>query len=200
MFDFVKPGGIIGVSGKCALSRAIQIGTLSLPNIGPLGRWGWAGTSHVGIVCPVYGEMLVYESTSLSRVPCVRTAREGPVGVQAHFIGDIVEAGGDVRYYPLQRELYIHEVDRLLEFLESCLGHGYDAVGARKTAGGFVSYSISKMFGKDPPGIMFCSELNAAALQAVGVLQTRNPAAWNPNFLIRFLYKKGIIGKGILLS
>ena len=200
MFDFFKPGGIIGVSGKCAMSRAIQIGTLSLPNIGPLGRWGWAGTSHVGIVCPVFGEMIVYESTSFSRSPCVRTGRENPLGVQAHYISDIVEADGDVRYYPLERELYTHEVDRLSEFLESCLGRGYDTAGAGKTAGGLVSYFISKMFGKDRPEVMFCSELNAAALRAVGVLQTHNPAAWNPNFLIRFLYKEGVIGKGILLS
>ena len=200
MFDFIKPGGIIGVSGKCAMSRAIQVGTLSLPNIGPLGKWGWSGTSHVGIACPVFGEMLVYESTSFSRSACVRTGREDPVGVQAHHVSDIVEAGGDVRYYPLQRELYDHEVDRLSEFLEECLGHGYDTVGAGKTAGGLVSYFISKMFGKDRPSIMFCSELDVAALRAVGVVQTKNPAAWNPNFLIRFLLKEGIIGKGILLS
>ena len=200
MFDFIRPGGIIGVSGKCAMSRAIQLGTYSLPNIGPLGRWGWAGTSHVGIIAPVFGEMLVYESTSFSRTPCVRTGRESPVGVQAHTVSDIVEADGDVRYYPLQRELFDHEVDRLLEFLESCLGQGYDTVSAGKTAGGVVSYFISKMFSKDRPEVMFCSELDAAALQAIGVLQTKNPAAWNPNFLLRFLHRKGVIGKGIRLS
>ena len=204
MFDFIRPGGIIGVSGKCAMSRAIQVGTLSLPNIGPLGRWGLAGTSHVGIVCPVFAEggvqMLVYESTSFSRSPCVRTGRENPVGVQAHHISDIIEAGGDVRYYPLQRELYIHEVDRLLDFLESCLGQGYDTVSAGKTAGGLVSYFISKMFGKDREAVTFCSELDVATLRAVGVLQTKNPAAWNPNFMIRFLLRQGIIGKGILLK
>lgn len=200
MFDFIKPGGIIGVSGKCAMSRAIQVGTLSLPNIGPLGRWGWAGTSHVGITCPVFGDMLVYESTSFSRSPCVRTGRENPVGVQAHYVTDIIEAGGAVRYYPLQRDLYDHEVDRLLEFVESCLGQGYDTVSAGKTAGGVLSYFLSKMFGKDRPEIMFCAELDVAALRAVGVLQTRNPAAWNPNFMLRFLHRQGIIGKGILLS
>ncbi len=200
MYDFIKPGGILGVSGKCAMSRAIQIGTLSLPNIGPLGRWGWAGTSHVGIICPIFGDVFVYESTSFSRTPCIRTGRENPVGVQAHYISDIVEAGGDVRYYPLQRELYEHEIERMSEFLESCLGQGYDAIRAGKTAGGLVSYLLSKLFGRNPKDMTFCSELDVATMQAMGVLQTRNPAAWNPNFMLRYFYNQGIIGKGILLS
>ena len=200
MFDFIRPGGLIGVSGKSAMHRAIQIGTLSLPNIGPMGKWGWSGTSHVGIICPVFGEPLVYESTSFTRSPCVRTGRENPVGVQAHYITDIIDAGGSVRYYPLKRDLYEHEVDRMSEFLESCLGQGYDAVSAGKTAGGLLSFFLSKMFGKDRPEIMFCAELDVATLQAIGILQTRNPAAWNPNFMLRFFYLQGIIGKGILLS
>ncbi len=200
MFDQIKPGDIIGVSGKCAMSRAIQVGTLSLPNIGPLGRWGLSGTSHVGIVALVFEELLVYESTSFSRTPCVRTGRDEPVGVQAHYISDIISAGGDVRVYPLQRELYWHEIERQLEFLESCLGQGYDTISAAKTAGGLLSYIVSKAFGKDRESVMFCSELDIATLRAIGILTAKNPAAWNPNFMLRYLLKTGIIGKGILLS
>lgn len=190
----LKAGDLIAISGKCAVSRMIQLGTWSLPNVWPLEKY--SGVSHVGIVCPVWDEMLIYESTSLGRGPCARTGRQNPKGVQAHYVSEFLSSGDTVWHYPLSRELYDHEVFRLSQYLESCLGRGYDFAGAGRTAGGPLSYALTTLFGGDKQEYLFCSELVAAAWKEVGVFQTKNPGAWNPNRLVRVGLRSGLLKPG----
>jgi len=198
--DEIKAGDIIAVSGKAPVSLGIQLATLGVPNLGPLGRWGVAGISHVGIAATVFDDILVYESTSFGRPACVRTGRENPVGVQAHYLSTILDAGGDVFHYPLKRGLYFHEEERLLGALEACLGRGYDYFGAGEAGGGVLKWFLSSMFAAERLGSLFCSELVAYAWQQVGIFTTPNAGAWNPARLCRHAVRTGICHKGRLIT
>jgi hypothetical protein len=196
VFDEVKAGDLIAVSGKGLASNAIQIGSLSLPNVGSLGRWNWAGPSHVLIAAPIWGERTVYESTSFPRPPCVRSNRPNPKGVQAHFLKDIVDAGGNVWHYPLRSPLYLDEEDRLLQVLDSYIGRGYDFLGAGKSGGGYALRLIQRLIGSEDLSLVFCSELVVAAYVHVGIMQHKNAGAWNPARLVRHVLRQGICGPG----
>lgn len=196
----IKAGDIIAISGKAPTSLGIQLATMSLPNLGPLGRWGWAGISHVAIAAKVWDEIIVFESTSFGRPPCIRTGRENPVGVQAHYLTTILDAGGDVFHYPLKRELYEHEEERLLAALNSCLGRGYDYFEAGLAGGGFLKWCLHRMFAAERLGSLFCSELVAYAWSQVGILDTANAGAWNPARLCRHAVRTGLTHPGRLIS
>lgn len=198
MPDDVKAGDLVAVSGRGPVSWGIQLGTLSVPNIPPLGRLG--GISHVGVVVPVFGELLVYESTSFDRPQCVRTGRTAPKGVQAHYLSTLLEAGGKVWHYPLRRELYFHEEDRLLAAVEECLGRDYDFFGAGKSWGGLVRWTIRRLISHENAAELFCSELVAHAWTQVGLLHTRNTESWNPNRLCRAAVRRGICDRPELLT
>jgi hypothetical protein len=195
----IRPGDLIAVSGRGFVSGMIQLGTLSLPNTLGLGRRGWAGVSHVAIASPVFGEMLLYESTSFARPPCVRTGRIDPVGVQTHYIDEITQAGGDVWHYPLKRQLYFHEEDRLCMVLESCLGRSYDYFGAARS-GGKLNAMIQFLVRPENFSLLYCSELVAFAWNQVGIFGTRNASVWSPNALLRRALRTGLVQPGILLS
>ena len=199
MLDDVKSGDLIAVCGKSPGSLAIQLGTLSLPNVGPLGRWGWAGVSHVGIAVPVFGEQLVYESISGGRPRCVRTGRDDPAGVQAHYLADIVDGGGDVWHYPLRCPLYPHQEDRLLQAAESALGRGYDFFGAGRSGGGLLMRLIQRLKGRESMNTVFCAELVLWCWIMTGIAQNKH-AGMNPNWLVRWALAKGIVQRGRLLS
>lgn len=196
----MKAGDLIFVSGKGAVSAAIQVGTLSLPNVGPLGRWGWSGMSHVAIVVPVFGELYVYESTSFGRPTCVRTGRENPTGVQAHTLETILNGGGDVWHYPLRRPLYLDEEERLLNFCEMCLGRSYDFWGAGKSGGKRIMRLVQWVAGREDMSDIFCSELCAKGLSYVGIMQVKNASAYSPEWLRRVVLREGICDRGELLS
>lgn len=191
---------MLAVSGKGIGSNLIQLGSMSIPNIGPLGRWGIAGPSHVVILAPVFGELLAYESTSFSRPPCVRTGRQNPRGVQAHRIGDILEAGGDVWHFPLRRPLYLDEEDRLLAVVESCLGRDYDFIGAGKSGGGLVMRLLQRLKDGEDLSQLFCSELVVRAWIEVGIMIHKNAGAWSPARLVRYVLRRGICDRGKLLT
>ncbi len=180
-----KAGDIVGFSGDSWLSVGISLATYGIPF--------WS-LSHVGILGEHDGELLLFESTSLSDLACVIQGK--PVwGTQAHQLDECVEAyGGRVWHYPLYRPLYPFESKRLSAFLLEYIGKDYDAIGAFRAGGIGWSWLESKLRRQDLSSL-FCSEYCAAAHAHVGVFRTDHVSRWSPNRLVRTERRRGILLK-----
>ena len=182
----LKPGDIIGFSGKNWLSAGINIATYGVPLY---------SVSHVGIVAEVNvgGKLLLFESTTLNGSwPCLITGKT-ICGTQAHSPEFIVgQYKGGAWHYPLYRELYVHERVRLTYFLRRYIGIKYDAKGALR-AGGLAFAFLESLFREQSSQTLFCSEWVAAAQQAIGILQTGNFSGWSPNYLCRYERRAGVL-------
>jgi len=174
----VKPGDVIGFSGRSWSSAFINIGTYALP---------FFGISHVGIMSKASdGRLLLFESTSLSNLPCALSG-ENFVGTQAHVLADTVAAyPGRIYHYPLYRPLYRNEDTRLTQYLMETVHTPYDLMGAFRSAGVGISW-IESLFREQDLTTIFCSEWLASAFSIIGVFPTSNASRWNPNKLVRHL-------------
>jgi len=181
----VKPGDVFGFCGANAVSHFINLVTYGIP---------WWGLSHVGIMGEHNDNLLLFESTTLTDLPCQIAGR--PVaGVQAqHLAARIEHYPGKIWHYPLFRELYLNERYRLSEFLISNIGRPYDEIGAFRSGAVGFSY-IESLFHEQNLQSIFCSELVAAAHTRVGLFVTDNYSKWNPNRLVRRERKLNILLK-----
>lgn len=170
-----KTGDIIAFSGFGRKSVIVNLVTYGVPF--------WSA-SHVGVIGEYKGERLLFESTTLSNIPCVVQKRPHK-GVQAVHLEDrILSYDGRAWLYSTYRPLFGFEADRLNEFLINKVGTPYDMVGGMRSAGVGLSWIESKLRGEDL-SLLFCSELVAAAHNLIGLLRTENASRWNPNKLIR---------------
>lgn len=178
----IKSGDIIGVTGKGIVSGVINLGTFGLPRV---------GITHVGIVSLEGPEPVLFETTTFKRPPCYYQGVEVR-GCQAHRLEDFLDfERGKVWHYPLRRELYEHEAERLRMTLEQSLGLPYDMLGAIRS-GGFVFRTLQAVLRREDVAGLFCSEWCAEALTKVGVMRTRHLGTWNPNKLCRRLVWSGV--------
>lgn len=174
--SLVRPGSIIGFSGRNLDSDIINIMTGGCP------RWG---LSHVGIMCPhpEYG-MLLYEATTLNNAPCV-IQKKMFSGAQAQYPDvKIFTYPGRVWLYNLHRQLRPYQVNRLSNFLNSMVGTPYDMVGALRSGGHLFNWLESRLHTENLHRI-FCSEMTAAAYRDLGIFGTKNVSRWNPNKFVR---------------
>ncbi|MHC4703559.1 MAG: hypothetical protein ACYTFQ_23595 [Planctomycetota bacterium] len=182
----LKPGDIIGFTGLGWECVAINILTYGLPRL---------SIAHVGIMGEYEGELLLFESTTLSDVPCVIQGKLID-GVQAVRLPDRIkgynERGGRIWHYPLHRPLYDHESTRLNKFLAEQIGRPYDTTGAMN-AGGLIWSTIKSWLHDADLSELFCSELSTAAHNYIGMMRTKNVSRWNPNNFIRYETAKGIV-------
>lgn len=187
----VKPGDIIGFSGRSWISAGINVATYGIPLY---------GISHVGIIGRARSKTLIFESTELpGGEPCEITG-ESICGTQAHSLDFILgEYAGAAWHYPLYRALYRHEDIRLTAFLLDTIGREYDAPGAIR-AGGKLFSAIEFLFRTQDMVSLFCSEWVAAAHADVGILQTANISGWSPNYLTRYERKLGVLRKPLRLK
>lgn len=171
----IKTGDIIAFSGFKRESVIVNLVTYGIPY--------WSA-SHIGIIGDYKGEQLLFESTSLSNIPCV-IQRKPHKGVQAVRLADRIKTyDGRAWIYPIYRPLFGFESDRLNEFLLSKIGILYDMVGGMRSVGAGISWIESKLRGEDL-SLLFCSEYVAAAHNLIGFLRTENASRWNPNKFIR---------------
>jgi hypothetical protein len=179
----IKTGDIIAFSGFGRKSVLINLVTFGWP-------FFWA--SHVGIIGEYNNEQLLFESTTLSNIPCA--IQRCPVkGVQAvHLEGRLGSYQGRVYHYPIYRPLFGFEAERLNTFLLGKIGVPYDLHGGMRSATHGLSWLESRFKGEDLDFI-FCSELVAAAHARIGLLQTSSASRWNPNRLIRYERRTGIL-------
>ncbi len=179
----IKTGDIISFSGFGHKSALINLVTFGWP-------YWWA--SHVGIIGEYKGEQLLFESTTLSDIPCVIQKRSFK-GVQAVRLADRVKSyNGRVYHYPIYRPLFGNEKERLNEFLIYKIGTPYDMPGGVKSTTHGLSWLEARFKGEDL-NFIFCSELVAAAHAKIGLLQTSSASRWNPNRLIRYERRTGIL-------
>jgi hypothetical protein len=179
----IKTGDVISFSGFGRQSVFINLVTFGIPY--------WFA-SHVGIIGEYEGEQLLFESTTLSNIPCV--VQDKPFkGVQAVRLADRVRTyKGRVYHYPIYRPLFGFESERLNTFLLEKVGTPYDMCGGMRSATHGVSWLESRFKGEDL-NFIFCSELVAAAHARIGLLQTTSASRWNPNRLIRYERRTGIL-------
>jgi len=184
--NVIKPGDVIGFSGRSWLSAGINLATYGIPLL---------GISHVGIMANASdGRFLIFESTSLEDLPC-EISGDIFTGTQAHKLDDILRVyKGRVYHYPLYRPLYPSESERLTQFLMETIHIPYDKMGALRAAGVGISW-IESLFRPQDLSLIFCSEWLASALSVVGVFPTSNASRWSPNRLIRCLRWNGVLCK-----
>ena len=179
----IKIGDIIAFSGFGRKSVIVNLVTFG---------WPFWYASHVGIIGEYNGEQLLFESTTLSNLPCV--IQEKPFkGVQAVRLTDRINSyNGRVYHYPIYRPLFGFETERLNEFLLDKVGTPYDLHGGVRSATHGLSWLESRFKGEDL-NYIFCSELVAAAHARIGLLQTSSASRWNPNRLVRYERRTGIL-------
>lgn len=179
----IKTGDVIAFSGFGRKSVIVNLVTFGWP-------FFWA--SHVGIVGEFKGEQLLFESTTLSNIPCVVQGIPFK-GVQAVRLADRVRSyNGRVYHYPVYRPLFGFEEERLNKFLLEKVGTPYDLHGGMRSATHGLSWLESRFKGEDL-NYIFCSELVAAAHAKIGLLQTSSASRWNPNRLVRYERRTGIL-------
>jgi hypothetical protein len=183
-------GDLIGFSGHDWLSAGINLGTYGIPGL---------SLSHVGIIGEHHGKIVLFESTTLSKLPCLV---QGKVvsGAQVHDIADRLDSyRGRAWHYPLYRSLFPHERRALNQFLFAHVGRPYDAIGAFRSAG--IGFSlVESMLRRADLGSLFCSEWCAAAHATIGLFPTGNVSRWNPNRLVRAEQRAGILKPRVALS
>ncbi len=180
--DF-RPGDVVGFSGEGGISFAVNILSYGIP---------WYSISHVGILGEHEGELLLFESTTLSNLPCVIQGKSVE-GVQAVRLKDRVrEYDGKVFWYPLVNPLFASDRQHLHQFLIDQIGKPYDLIGALRAGGKIWAWMESHLREADL-NFLFCSELVASSLNKVNRLETHNVSSWSPNRLIRQGLKKNIL-------
>lgn len=162
MYDWLKSGDVVAFKGKWRIE-------------------------HVGLIVPVFGEMVLYEAyEGADRPPCLRTGREKPAGVQAHRVGPLFDQCRPV-IYPLYRPLFTQEEDRLLHLCEEFMAHNRD-------------YCMMQV-NEPVKGRYWASEFAATVLSNIGVARhTPCPGTISPARLVKRLVKQGFCKDGIAIN
>lgn len=175
------PGDLLACYGDGLLSRAIE--------------WATWGPSHVAQVYADAGNVLVYESTSLCRRPCLVAGRVVE-GVQVHRPHERVEDyGGRVEVWrPVPvwawKAEQAAEVAQIVGYYTGAEAQHYDFLRATLSA----TTWFKRCFYPDA-GSKFCSELIAMVLQRICWPVTGNPAYYTPGGLVRQLRRLGLVRK-----
>lgn len=179
--------------GSCAASRVISYGTSSL--FGP--KRLKFGPSHVAM--SVYLKPFGYvwlESTSLCTRPCLYHNVQKS-GIQVHRpvdrIDDYLNQGGRIDVYRLTQIDRVHscETSKLTEVCWDLIyaNASYD-LGHALISGTRV-FKYSRLLPGADLEQLFCSELCAAILQAMGRMNRIDPGVYNPACLLRTLIRQG---------
>lgn len=179
----LKAGDLVAFSGANLVSDFINVMSYGWP------RWG---ISHVGILAPYGGELLLFESTTLNDVPCV--IRHKPVrGAQAQYLDTRLDSyKGRIWHYPLSTTLTGKQTAQLTAFLLPMLGTPYSEIEAVRAGGLAWSWLENRIHGPKGYAAMFCSAWTASAHEYLGILKS-NTTRWNPNRLIRHERRHGLL-------
>lgn len=179
----VLPGDIIGFSGYSLQSYFINCVTYGIPAY---------GVSHVGIIGEWHGSLLLYESTTGSKLPCY-VAGKPFHGTQCHEIdARLQEYRGKAWHYPLRLPLRPWERKALSRFLTGSLGRPYDSTGAYRAGASAWSWLMARLHAENEAAL-FCSEWCVAALRFIERFDTDHTGRWSPNAFIRECRRRAIL-------
>lgn len=182
--DF-KPGDLVAFYGRSWQSRVIEL---------------TGGPSHIGIILPINGQRLLYESTTLCELPCELCHRKVD-GVQAHDVFDRVSCYyGRVFHLPLSVPLRDGEAWELSAFAlnEFPPGTPYDLVGALES-GPRLKYWRRFLPHPDLSAI-FCSALCARLLMVANRLNWDDPKLFSPADLVRTQLRHAVHGEPVEIT
>lgn len=183
-----RPADLMLVSGKAPVSRLIKAGTCSYWDAfrSVLGFPNWRCISHVGILANYAGQTLLFESTTLSPLPCV--IRGGlHDGMQAHQPREWLTAvEGNIWVASLQKHYTLDEDNShaLTDFLIEHIEADYDPRGA-------LDAGLHWSRGCDLSTV-FCSEVVGQALMVADVIERNDPSRITPVSLITDVVERGI--------
>ncbi len=184
----LSTGDILIFAGASFISRMIAMRTCSWWQLAT-GEWD----SHIGICASYHGKMLLFESTTLSDIPCEISGR-------MHRGSKAVDPAGRIEFYDgkvwvMKPTLAIlprtarRRREALIESLVSMVGRPYEdlhkliAVGTRFA-------KRHRYFGEDASKL-FCSEMVGIALEDAGMIAQGNAAMFSPSSLARRLVREG---------
>ncbi|WP_165797388.1 YiiX/YebB-like N1pC/P60 family cysteine hydrolase [Solimonas fluminis] len=156
MLHRLKTGDIVLFAGKSGTAESIKWVTLS--------RW-----SHVGLVLrlPQYGYPCLWEATTDATITCLDTGLCRP-GVQlVPLEARLQEHDGDVACRSLEHELDEGALEQLLALRQQMRGRAYESNVLE-----LMGAAYDGPFGEQLENLaeLFCSELVAAAYQALGLI------------------------------
>ncbi|WP_437230437.1 hypothetical protein SH661x_001968 [Planctomicrobium sp. SH661] len=182
-----EPGDILACYGSDLTSRVIRWGTTW-----PVDPWScWSPPSHVAMICEFEGRLVLVESTTKCPRNCL-VRGERVSGVQIHEpwdrVSDYMLSGGRTDLYRLQGifKLEGHEQLDLQHWLISHFlryGAQYDMRGA--VGSGLRLRHVMRRLYQANLDQVFCSELLAAVLMRLGILNQDDPALYSPGRLLR---------------
>lgn len=166
------------------MSAIINVSTLGIP---------FFGLSHCGVVASnptASGDLMIFESTTLSPGPCVFTM-ERTSGVQAHKLyWRVANYKGKVWHYPLSKTLSESQRGGLWQSCINDLGKGYDYLQAFRSRSLGFGWLEKLLYGKENLTSVYCSEFVASRYRELDVFRTSNVSRWSPNKLARSLVER----------
>lgn len=179
-----KSGDVLAFCGRGKESRLIRVRDLT--------RF-----SHVGFICRHGGRVLLWESTTLSNVPC-SVCGELHTGVQAVDPRERIEAyDGRVWLSRLRDPIHPEHLPSGQSFLRAQHGKPYDKKQVMWAVPTLGIYPWQRY----DDSAWFCSELLIAFMQRVDrVSRDSTPVAWRPCHVMRRLPRWGVLEQPVVIK
>lgn len=182
----LSTGDILIFAGASFISRMIALRTCSWWQL-LTGEWD----SHIGICASYHGKMLLFESTTLSDIPCEITGR-------IHRGSKAVDPVARIEFYdgkvwvmkPTKRiPHYEKQALRLKTSLVNMVGRPYEDL--YKLAVVVTRFAKRHRYFREDTSKLFCSEMVGVALEDAGLIAQGNAAMFSPSSLARRLVREG---------
>lgn len=182
-----EPGDLVVFAGRSCTSRLIALRTCP-----PICWWrGWLD-SHIGIIGVYAGETHLFESTTLSDLPCSITGKNirGVKAVNPHARAATYD--GLVWRLPLRNSLNAGNSSVLTGALVNAIGAPYEDLASLALVG--ARFLKRHWLFRADTSRLFCSELVAMVLEIILRLPPGNASIWTPSGLARRVVWQGTHG------
>ena len=179
-----NPGDMVVFAGRCWTSRLIALGSCTPIQL----LRGWFD-SHIGICAEYQGKTLLFESTTLSGLPCAITG-DRIHGTKAVDPAERV-GGYDGKVWILRPDKFklgIEQSEKLTDFLVSMVPTPYEDMSTLAVSA--TRFRNHWLF-RENTNKLFCSEYAALALERINWLPPGNASIYSPSKLVRRVVYQG---------